>query len=155
MTLDELMQKLASADLYPIPVEGDGDHDLGRGLFGHSRGWVFRGDLDGFIKAAKALDCRCVSVVTRTLEESDFVYQESYPSLNSGTVGKRRMGTDSENDVDLCDVDPALLEFKAHLGGACGFRIAVMQTESLSDKGVISPFFGNGTLADRPWGRAD
>ena len=29
------------------------------------------------------------------------------------------------------------------------------RTERLSDKGVVSPFFGSGTLVDGPWGRGD
>jgi hypothetical protein len=118
MTLQELMQSLTSAELYPVRVEGDAEHDNFGGL-------VFLGDLDAFIKAAKALSARCVFVTTQTLEESDFLFQEERPRGRFAAAKSRTLSTGTEPDVDLREVDPALNEFKAHLGRECAFRLGV------------------------------
>ncbi|MBI1916417.1 MAG: hypothetical protein HYS12_17040 [Planctomycetes bacterium] len=118
MTLPELMQSLTSADLYPIPVEGDIERPSVRGL-------AFLGDLDAFIQSAKALSVRCVFIATRVLQESDFLYEEGHPRVSYVAARRRALHADAGLSVDLRGVEPSLNEFKAYVGRECGFRLAV------------------------------
>ncbi len=120
MTLHDLIQVLAAADLHPIPVEGAIDRESIRGL-------CFVGNLEAFIQAAKALNARCVFVASRTLQEMDFLYQED--GADSGrryaAAGRREPQEDLGVDVDLRGVESSLNEFKERLGSECGYRLAV------------------------------
>jgi hypothetical protein len=118
MTSGELVQTLTSADLYAIPVEGDIDRDSVRGL-------SFRGNLESFIQAAKALNTRCVFIASRVLQESDFLCQEGGSGLRTVAARRRASGAEPGGDIDLRTVEPALNEFKVHLGLESGFRLMV------------------------------
>jgi hypothetical protein len=112
MTQNELLQLLSSAGLHPITVEGGIEREDVRGM-------LFLGDTLGFIETAKVLGSRCVFLTSKVLQEADFSYEDD--SRRFFSPG------DSEDTgpVDLTALEPALLEYKKHVGQHCGFRMWV------------------------------
>lgn len=128
MTQSELFQQLASAGLFPIPVdEGIGKRD--------SRGMRFVGDTAGFVEAAKALGSRCVFVASRTLVEADFMYSGRDDRFDDPPIAGE------SGAVDLLTTHPQMVDFKSHLGQHCGHRVWVGVDHTALEHLILSPWW--------------
>ena len=68
MNLDELVNKITSEGCFPIPVKRISVKDTDRDL-------IFTGDLEGFLKAAKAMKAEVIFVASATFDEDEFIYE--------------------------------------------------------------------------------
>ena len=116
MHLNDLKDKLRSAGLYPIHIEGSADKDDARGL-------AFVGELEGYIEAVRALNINAVFIISETLEEYHFIYVPDEEDSE---------GDDESVEIDLPSIVPALGKLKSYIGQECRFKLsAPISSESL------------------------
>lgn len=119
MAFEEITNKLTSAGFFPIQVEASINID-------DSNGRVFIGDLDGFIKAAKALKAEVIFVSKGVLEAEDFKYDVS-ENEESGD-------NDANNEsIYLPSVMPLLSEFEKYIGNDCAYKLSAPMIDNTLD----------------------
>jgi hypothetical protein len=124
MTSSELMQRIKSAGLYPIPVEGSSDRDVTPDL-------MFSGSLEDFFEASKALGATVMFLFISKLDEEDFRYDSDYDGEDEGDESDDSPG-DAES-FDLTVALPSLADFRKHIGKESQFLLtAKSQLAALS-----------------------
>lgn len=117
MITSELMQRIKSAGLFPIPVERGNDRDETSDL-------MFSGTLEDFFEAAKALGATVIFLLVSKLDEVDFHYGSDYDDENGTNdsdeeeVSLEEPAGNSES-FDLTVALPSLREFKKYIGQGC------------------------------------
>jgi len=144
MNSKELMEKLTSKELFPIRVEGDADKEESEGL-------SFIGDFDEFLEAAKTLNTRVVFIVTRILQDSDFMYEVEGPSFNEDNS----FNDDDEEDFDYKNEDeepkeiylptivPSISEYKNYIGKECVFKLWLRSESCILDFYIYESWWNN------------
>ena len=122
MNLDNLIKKLVSESFFPIRVEGSA-------FKSKDSGFVFVGDLDEFLKAAKALKAEIVLVVNAVLSEDDFKYEFDE---ENGDYDDESDGGESE-PIYLPSVMPSLSEFKKYMGQDYAYKLSVITMSNSLD----------------------
>ena len=110
MNIDELTNKIVSEGFIPIRVKP----------FATERDFEFVGDLDGFLKAAKAMKTEVVFIAGTVFYEFEFQYEfdEDYEDNEDDDA------VISENEaVYLPAVMPSLEKFKKYIGQFAYFRL--------------------------------
>lgn len=116
MKIEDLMKTLEANNLFPVRVEGIADK-------GDSHSMVMIGDLEYFIKSAKALDEKVVFITERIFEESDFTYEVNAFDDNDDDFTEE--AEDSVREIDLSTLLPSVDKYKEHFGKECAFRLSV------------------------------
>jgi len=131
MITSELMERIKSANLYPIPVEGGTVRDETPGL-------MFSGSLEDFFEAAKALEATVIFLFVSKLEEQDFQYNSDYndedgvDDLDEGEASSDQSERGAES-FDLTVALPSLADFKKYVGQEYQFLLtAKSQLAALS-----------------------
>ena len=127
MNIDELVNKIASEGCFPIRVEDISVKDTNRNL-------IFAGNLDGFLKAAKAMEVDVIFVANTVFDEDEFTYE--YDELDEDE------GEDIENkSVYLPSVMSSLSKFKNYIGQDYIFQLSVMTTSNTLDFSIQESWF--------------
>jgi hypothetical protein len=124
MNLDELINKIVSEGCFPIRVKKISVKDTDRDL-------VFVGDLDGFLKAAKAMKTEVIFVASVVFDEDEFKYEfdEDYDDDDDDDDTVIR-----ENEtIYLPSVMPSLDKFKKYIGQDYVFRLSVITVSNTLD----------------------
>jgi hypothetical protein len=129
MTLDAITAKLNSEGFFPIRVEGDPDKDEGRGL-------VFVGDLDEFIRAAKALKVEVIFAVNRVLDHSDFQYEAEEVAHEDDDSSER-----VDQLIDLSSVLPSISKFEKYIGQDCAYKLSAPMAHNTLDFYTQEPWW--------------
>lgn len=131
MITSELIQRIKSAGLYPIPVEGGATRDEPTDL-------MFSGSLEEFLEAAKALGATVIFFSVSKLGEEDFNYDLDYDYKDGGEdLDEEVLSSDeSAGDAESFDLTvalPSLADFRKYIGEECQFLlIAKSQLAALS-----------------------
>ena len=121
MITSELIQRIKSAGLYPIPVEGGATRDEPTDL-------MFSGSLEEFFEAAKALGVTVIFFFVSKLGEEDFNYDLDYDVKDGGedfdeeVLSSDEFAGDAES-FDLTVALPSLADFRKYIGEECQFLL--------------------------------
>lgn len=118
MTTEQLISNLITAGLFPICVEE----------FSTKEGtdWLtFVGNLDDFVKAAKAMETSVVFVATHQLKEEDFKHEIAAGLLDNNEDGEITDDDEELRDIDLSSVMPELERYKAYIGKDGIFKASI------------------------------
>lgn len=125
MNLDELVNKIVSEGCFPIRVKRISIKDTDRDL-------VFVGDLDGFLKAAKAMKAEVVFVASAVFDEDEFKYEFDEDDEDYEDDEDDSESSDNEA-VYLPSVMSSLNKFKTYIGQDCIFQLSVITTSNTLD----------------------
>jgi hypothetical protein len=115
MNLQELKEKLKTANLHPIHLEGSPlDRDMG--------GDAFIGNLEEYFEAVRVLGAPAVFILTETLEIERFQYEIEIDNDEESE-------SDAE-EIDLCKFNPMLEKYKEHIGQVGMFRLSIPVPEA-------------------------
>ena len=109
MTKEDLFVLIQKAGMIPVLITQEGDAEVTINYF--------EGDLDQFLVTAKAIGATTVFVQDSILEDWLFLYNpdESDDEEEEG---------DSEDEVDIAALSPALAKYKKYLGKNYRFHLA-------------------------------
>jgi hypothetical protein len=111
MTREELFPIIQAAGMIPVPVSREGDVDEVLNYF--------EGQLDGFLKAAKAIGSTAVFVMEDPLDEDHFYYRfEDEPDQEEEEDAEEERVVE---EIDLASVLPSLSKYKRRLGETYSF----------------------------------
>ena len=130
MTLDTITTKLVSEGFFPIRVEGSTNRD-------NSRGLIFVGDLDEFVRAAKALKAEVIFVTSRVLDEADFKYEADEDDQEDDDSSET---IDSE-PIHLPSVLPSLSMFEKYIGQECAYKLSLPMAYNTLDFYTQEPWW--------------
>lgn len=122
MNIDELVNKIVSEGCFPIRVESISVKDTDRNL-------IFAGDLDGFLKAAKAMKADVIFITSTAFDEDEFIYE--FDELNEDDEDESE-GLEDES-IYLPSVMPSLSKFENYKGQDCIFQLSVKTTINTLD----------------------
>lgn len=115
MITSELMQRIKSAGLYPIPVEGRTTRDETPDL-------IFSGSLEDYFAAAKALGATVMFLSVAKLDEEDFRY-DSEDNDEDSVAGSDDEPVGGSESCDLTVALPSLADFRKYIGKECCFLL--------------------------------
>ncbi len=116
MEIESLKEKLRTAQLHPVQVDGSAVDE-------HKRGHQFIGSLEEYLDAMRAIAAPAVFIRIDVFEDLDFFHS---PEDQDGLP-------DDETDfIDLRSIVSALRAFEKHLGAIATYRLsATLTTDSL------------------------
>ena len=115
MNLQELKEKLKTANLHPIRLEGSPlDRDMG--------GDAFIGNLEEYFEAVRVLGAPAVFILTETLEIERFQYEIEIDS-------EEESESDAE-EIDLCKFNPMLEKYREYIGQVGMFKLSIPVPEA-------------------------
>lgn len=125
MEFQALKEKLRTAKLHPVHVEGSPVDD-------DAKGHRFIGSLEEYSEAVRAMGVPVVLIWTETLEEWHFFHAPEDEDETS----------DNETEqVDLCAITPALRAFKTHLGSIAIYKLSAALTTGGLDFIINEPWW--------------
>ncbi len=122
MNIDELVNKIVSEGCFPIRVESVSVKDTNRNL-------IFAGDLDEFLKAAKAMKADVIFVASTAFDEDEFTYE--FDELDEDDEDESE-GVEDES-IYLPSVTPSLNKFNNYIGQDCAFQLSIITTSNTLD----------------------
>lgn len=113
MELAELKLKLKELGPYPAHISGsplDDDRD----------GYTFIGTFEEYLEAVRAVGPKILLIATESLDEENWL---KYTPDEAGSDDNEPEDSDIE-PIDLCSINPALHNFKSHLGQIGVYKIS-------------------------------